>query len=69
VLLGLAALLLLLAAGVAMGAVVLVVVLGLQVVGLLGQVELAGLIEMARVMLLEALGSVLDLSVLREGRA
>ena len=69
VLLGLAALLLLLTTGVAVGAVALMVVLGLQLVGLLGQVEIAGLIEMARVMLLEALGGVLDLSVVREGQA
>ncbi len=69
VLLGLAALLLLLTAGVAVGAVVLMVVLGLQVVGLLGQVDLAGLLEMARVMLLEVIGGVVDVSGLHEGQA
>lgn len=66
--LGLAALVLLLTAGVVVGVVLLVVVLGLQVTGLPGQVDLAGLIETARVMLLEVLGGVLDVSGLREGQ-
>ncbi|MBP1776960.1 MAG: hypothetical protein H6Q86_2970 [candidate division NC10 bacterium] len=66
--LGLAALALLLTAGVAVGVVLLVVILGLQVMGLLGQVDVAGLIETARVMLLEVLGGVLDVSGLREGQ-
>ena len=68
-LLGLAALLLLLVAGAALGAVVLLGVLGMQVVGLLGQVDLAGLIEMARKLLLQALGAFFELSTLREGQA
>lgn len=68
-LLGLAALLLLFVVGVALGAIVLVAALGMQIVALLGHVEITNLIETARKMLSEALGVFFDLSAVREGNA
>ena len=69
ILLGLAALLLLFVVGVALGVIVLVAVLGIQIVGLLGHMEITNLIETARKMLGEALGVFFELSSVREGNA